>query len=85
MLICADAPIINNPAHHYRPGPGDAYDMPSLPMALERKGLTWETTGATWVPCLVLGPYARPHHISSQENSHVSILKFCEGSSTCSP
>ena len=21
MLICADAPIINNPAHHYRPGP----------------------------------------------------------------
>ena len=28
------------------------------------------------VPCLVLGPYAKPGHISSQENSHVSIVKF---------
>ena len=30
------------------------------------------------VPCLVLSPYAKPRHICSQENSHVSILKFCE-------
>jgi phospholipase C len=30
------------------------------------------------VPCLVLSPYARPGHISHQENSHVSLVRFCE-------
>src|SRR2546429_8831659 len=30
MLICADAPIINNPHHHYRPQPGDAYQLRSF-------------------------------------------------------
>jgi phospholipase C len=200
MLICADAPIINNPHHHYRPQPADRYDLPSLPIALESKNLTWTNYGGyafryvaslvghhrnrpseqfaqharqgnlptvswvygeagpglsehprenvtvgmqwtidqvsavaagglwdkvaifiTWddwggwydhvrppvkerwhhghaqrpadahpefdgqpfrfgsrVPCLVVSPYAKPGHISSQENSHVSILKFCE-------
>jgi phospholipase C len=200
MLICADAPIIDNPAHHYRPTPADSYKMPSLPMELEKHGLTWGSYGSyafhyiaelaghsgnhsrdlfakdaaqgnlptvswvygdghpsltehptenvtdgmnwtmqqvnavvkgglwdtcaifitwddwggwfdhvtppvkeTWdpkvsqravdahpefkgqpfrwgsrVPCLVLSPYAKPGHICSQENSHVSLLKFCE-------
>jgi phospholipase C len=200
MLICADAPIIDNPAHLYRPQPGDAYQLHSLPSALERKGLTWGNYGGyafsyvaelaahganhtrdlfathaqqgtlpnvswvygdgrpdlsehprqnvtdgmqwtvdqvkavvagglwpraaifiTWddwggwfdhvdppvkepwdsahaqrpedanaqfdgdpfrfgsrVPCLVLGPYAKAGHVSSQENSHVSLLRFCE-------
>ena len=45
MLICADAPIINNPAHHYRPTPGDQYRLPSLPLALERQGLSWGNYG----------------------------------------
>jgi phospholipase C len=30
------------------------------------------------VPCLVVSPFAKPSHVSSQENSHVSLLKFCE-------
>jgi phospholipase C len=30
------------------------------------------------VPCLCIGPYAKRSHICSQENSHVSVLKFCE-------
>ena len=30
------------------------------------------------MPCLVVGPYAKPGHISRQINSHVSLLKFCE-------
>jgi phospholipase C len=30
------------------------------------------------VPCLVLSPYARPGYISHQENSHVSLVRFCE-------
>jgi phospholipase C len=30
------------------------------------------------VPCLVVGPYAKPGHISAQLNSHVSLLKFCQ-------
>jgi phospholipase C len=30
------------------------------------------------VPCLAIGPYAKAAHVSSQENSHVSIPKFCE-------
>ena len=38
MLICADAPLINNPAHHYNPKPGDAFKLPSLPAQLEKAG-----------------------------------------------
>jgi phospholipase C len=45
MLICADAPIINNPAHHYRPRPGDGYNLRSLPAQLERAGLEWGNYG----------------------------------------
>jgi phospholipase C len=200
MLICADAPIIDNPAHHYRPTPADSYKMPSLPLELEKHGLTWGSYGSyafhyvaelaghpgnhsrdlfathaaqgslptvswvygdgkpsltehptenvtdgmhwtmqqvdavvsgglwdtttifitwddwggwfdhvtppvkeTWdpktaqrpvdahpefrgqpfrwgsrVPCLVLSPYAKPGYVCSQDNSHVSLLKFCE-------
>ncbi len=200
MLICADAPIINNPAHHYRPVPGQAYKLKSLPLELEKAHLTWGnyggyafhyiselaghhgnhthdlfmhhasqghlpsvswvygdgrpdlsehprqnvTDGSKWtaeqidaivagglwektavfvtwddwggwfdhvtppikekwdskmaqrppdafpeydgqpfrfgsrVPCLVISPYAKRGHISHQENSHVSLVKFCE-------
>ena len=45
MLICADAPIINNPAHQYRPQPGDAYRLTSLPQQLEAAGLSWGNYG----------------------------------------
>jgi phospholipase C len=45
MLICADAPIINNPAHQYRPKPGQAYNLKSLPLALEKAGLSWGNYG----------------------------------------
>ncbi len=45
MLICADAPIINNPHHHYRPSPKDSYKLHSMPMALERAGMTWANYG----------------------------------------
>jgi len=30
------------------------------------------------VPCLAISPYAKAGHVSSEENSHVSLLKFCE-------
>jgi phospholipase C len=200
MLICAEAPMIDNPHHHYRPTPADVYKLPSLPIALAHHGLTWANyggyafgyvadlaghrdnqprerfaqdasagrlptvswvygdgqpdlsehptqnvtdgmkwtidqikaivTGGLWqrtaifvtwddwggwfdhvdpplkekwshkmaqrpadanpafdgqqfrfgsrVPCLVVSPFAKPGHVSSQENSHVSLLKFCE-------
>jgi phospholipase C len=45
MLICADAPIINNPAHHYRPSPSDSYNLSSLPRHLEEARLTWGNYG----------------------------------------
>ena len=45
MLIAAAAPIINNPHNHYRPSPSAAYDLPSLPESLEKKGLTWGNYG----------------------------------------
>jgi phospholipase C len=45
MLIAADAPIIDNPKNMYHPTPGDAYDLHSLPMALEKAGLTWGNYG----------------------------------------
>ncbi|MGC2199218.1 MAG: alkaline phosphatase family protein [Stellaceae bacterium] len=41
LMICADAPIINNPKHQYNPRPGEGYDLPSLPAQLERAGLQW--------------------------------------------
>jgi len=200
MLICADAPIINNPHSMYRPTRGSGYNMHSLPVALEKAGKTWGNyggyafhyikelaahhanysrdlfvhhaaagrlptvswvygdgrpdlsehprqkvtdgmqftvdqvkaivTGGLWakvaifitwddwggwfdhvtppvkekwdsaraqqpsdaypefngqpfrygsrVPCLVLSPYAKGGHISHQENSHVSLMRFCE-------
>ena len=200
MLICAAAPLINNPANHYRPTPAQAYTLKSLPLELERAGLTWGnyggyafgyvgelagsksshtrdafsrdaasgklpnvawlygdgtpnlsehprqnvTAGSQWtaeqiaaivagglwpttaifvtwddwggwfdhvlppvkerwqhilaqrpvdavpqfdgepyrfgsrVPCLAMSPYAKPGYVSHQENSHVSLLKFCE-------
>ena len=45
MLIAAAAPIINNPHNHYRPSPSAAYDLPSLPENLEKKGLSWGNYG----------------------------------------
>lgn len=45
MLICADAPIINNPSNHYRPQPSQAYNLKSLPTAIEKAGLTWTNYG----------------------------------------
>jgi phospholipase C len=68
MLICADAPIINNPAHHYRPRPGEGYDLRSLPLALERAGLTWANYGG----------YAF-HYISDSPVTTVTIpgTSFC--------
>jgi phospholipase C len=45
MLITADSPIIVNPPR-YRLAPGEAlFDLPSLPIALEKKGLTWRNYG----------------------------------------
>ena len=38
MLICADAPVINDPRKHH-------YDLRSLPVALERAGITWGSYG----------------------------------------
>lgn len=45
MAICAAAPVINNPRHHYRPGPGDFYTLLSLSANLEAKGLSWANYG----------------------------------------
>src|SRR6266478_5448219 len=45
MLICADAPVINNPQHQYNPRPGQGYNLPSLPAQLERAGLPWGNYG----------------------------------------
>ncbi len=45
ILICADSPVINNPHHHYRPTPGDVYNLKSLPAALEHAGTRWGNYG----------------------------------------
>ncbi len=45
MLICADAPIINNPRNHYHPHAGEAYNLKSLPRQLEDAGLRWGNYG----------------------------------------
>jgi phospholipase C len=42
-----------------------------------------EFEGQPWrygsrVPCLVISPYANAGHVSSQETSHVSLVRFCE-------
>src|ERR1700704_4786242 len=45
MLIAADSPIINNP--HYRDpiNQQPPFNLPSLPAALEKAGLTWRNYG----------------------------------------
>ncbi len=45
MLICADAPVISNPHNQYRPLPKDTYNLHSLPLALEKAGMTWANYG----------------------------------------
>lgn len=30
------------------------------------------------MPCLVIGPYAKPGYVSSQVNSHVSLVRYCQ-------
>jgi phospholipase C len=54
--------------HNMAQHPGDAY--PNYDGQQYRYG--------SRVPCLVVGPYAKPGHISSQLNSHVSIPRFIE-------
>lgn len=45
MLIAADSPIIDNP-HRYRlPVGAPLFNLPSLPISLEKKGLTWRNYG----------------------------------------
>src|SRR6266568_4289087 len=41
MLICADAPLINNPKRYTIPTPGNLYNLHSLPKALEAAHKTW--------------------------------------------
>lgn len=43
MLITADSPVINNPP--FSPSPKNLYDLRSLPLALQKKGLTWGNYG----------------------------------------
>jgi phospholipase C len=186
MLLTADSPIVDNPTDGGRGAPNPPFDLPSLPAALEKAGLSWREYGGynhaykfisglkdspfnlpaerfeadardgrlpavswvyapaglsehppepvangmhwalaqvkavvkgglwpecavflTWddwggwfdhveppqveswrdgsqfrygsrVPCLVLGPYARPGYVSRPTHSHVSLLRFCE-------
>jgi phospholipase C len=42
MLIAADSPLIDNPSTNYRKHPGPPlFDVPSLPQALDKAGLSW--------------------------------------------
>jgi len=45
MLIAAASPIIDNPPRYRLPVGGPLFNLPSLPMSLEKKGLTWRNYG----------------------------------------
>ena len=45
MLIAADSPIIVNPSRYRLPVGAPLFDLPSLPIALEKAGLTWGNYG----------------------------------------
>jgi len=45
MLIAADSPIIDNPPRYRLPAGAPLFNIPSLPMNLEKKGLTWRNYG----------------------------------------
>ena len=45
MLIAADSPIIDNSSAHRAYQPQPLFDLPSLPAALEGKGLSWRNYG----------------------------------------
>ncbi|PYS28020.1 MAG: hypothetical protein DMF75_19465 [Acidobacteria bacterium] len=81
MLIAAAAPIINNPAHHYRPTPTDAYDLPSLPASLEKKGLTWGNYGGypfQYIKALKNHPGTRTtdEFIPDATNGHLPAVSY---------
>ncbi|MDE2058185.1 MAG: hypothetical protein KGL31_02405 [candidate division NC10 bacterium] len=91
MLIAAAAPIINNPAHHYRPSPTDAYDLPSLPILLENKGLTWGNYGGypfQYIKALKNHPGTRKtdEFIPDATNGHLPTISwlYAEGTPSLS-
>jgi phospholipase C len=45
MLIAAASPIIDNPPRYRLPIGGPLFNLPSLPMSLEKRGLTWRNYG----------------------------------------
>ena len=56
---------------------GGWYDHVNPPLVEKWKDGTQFRYGSR-VGCLVLSPYARAHHISHRQHSHVSLVKFCE-------
>lgn len=50
MLICAAAPIINNPANMGNPTPQTAYQIPSLPRRLMDNNISWGNYGGSPYP-----------------------------------
>ena len=45
MLIGADSPVVDNPPRYRTPTGPPLFDLPSLPMSLEKAGLTWRNYG----------------------------------------
>jgi phospholipase C len=65
MLIAADSPIFVNPPR-YRLAPGEAlFDLPSLPIALEKKGLSWRNYGG-YAFDFIKALQAKPKYTSQQ-------------------
>ena len=77
-------------AYETNPGPQTTCCSPSGTQgAAKRRRRLWRERGErsqTWsfyrygsrVPCIVVGPYAKPEHVSNDLLSHVSLVAFIE-------
>jgi phospholipase C len=65
MLITAASPIIANPSSYRLPPGGPLFDLPSLPMSLEKAGLSWGNYGG-YPFAMIKELHASPKHTSQQ-------------------
>jgi len=65
MLIAAASPIIANPPHHHAPVSAPLFQLPSLPLVLERAKLTWRNYGG-YAFAMITELHTRPTLASDQ-------------------
>ncbi len=82
MLITADSPLINNHAADYRGGPNQPkFNLPSLPLSLDKAGLTWRNYGG-YAFSLIADLRNHPSNLFGPSGSKSSSDQFIKDAQT---